>query len=1012
MYVIYPAEELFRIYESPLRQSVRLSEDNTRSENKREREVVKEEKKLEDSSKSEANKRNESLGKRSATRSKTSDTRDKKNRGNKKSGKRKNFWFFRRITRGQKCENSTNKSSTNNNKSVNNNSDNNSYKYRDASKDESGRLNEKTISSSRRTKTRNCTIMQNNRNPADEASTASINSPLRDLTQANLNEPLKQHNGNALKLVQTVSEFAQELSGAMESHGSNVRRLVDEFRSKSGETRGDAGGMRRVWENLLRQVEADAAAHLDLAAVLQQQLSRPTLEASFHRKIQSRKIFAHREAYDQVVGKTEEKLQRARVDYKRAYGALLTNDPTIGDPESLRRAYLEAHNAYVLQLRATNAIVERYQHQCLPALLAEMAEVYKEVCTLTCNCVSGICEATGERSGEQAKRYISVAKEAQAVTAANDLQILARNLASNAPAKKPPRRLFVAPSPPEQISVDRLNQIPSLRDELVTLSGGNQTMLEDLRREAESLNQEIRRLQDSLDALVRMQRKSAEGSLFTKVAELQEDISMKRFDLGVAQLHLAAVQAQKELFGAGEAGQPDPVSNRKMSNGSTGSNTKHKWLKAFKSLKTSSPTTPPPADKGKQAMYHAVSTVVAMSRKSLESEGGHQWREYTYRKITPCDACGQVLRGHSRQGFRCRGCKANAHADCINTVQPTMCPSLAPKKGGGIPLLRRQKTTAVTADDAPTGEHNVDATYQVLKQAGEIRGNSTNSPPTPPVVADQATTIGQQSTTRTSSHPCSSSTSAPHSPQRRRERLNLRMKSLSLDSPEGSAHVRHRPRDYYGPGQKDSTPPRHSDSGSINRLSPCSPGQGHPVHKHVRSAIRMSSMELPDDNEKSYSSASTSPCPSPHTNNQNHLNPSGGKRLLPANNLYVVLYNFDARHRDELDLKAGYKVTVIEKSEKDWWKGKCLGGRAGYFPSAYVMRVEAGQKTLQVTRNLQLADQTTLLRDQIVIQVGEEVDGVAMVRCAADTRSSEHVGKEGDVRFKETLCPLKYLQEV
>ena len=35
-----------------------------------------------------------------------------------------------------------------------------------------------------------------------------------------------------------------------------------------------------------------------------------------------------------------------------------------------------------------------------------------------------------------------------------------------------------------------------------------------------------------------------------------------------------------------------------------------------------------------------------------------------------------------------------------------------------------------------------------------------------------------------------------------------------------------------------------------------------------------------------------------------------------------------------------------------------------------------------------------------------------MVRCAADTRSSENVSKEGDVRYKETLCPLKYLQEV
>lgn len=62
--------------------------------------------------------------------------------------------------------------------------------------------------------------------------------------------------------------------------------------------------------------------------------------------------------------------------------------------------------------------------------------------------------------------------------------------------------------------------------------------------------------------------------------------------------------------------------------------------------------------------------------------------------------------------------------------------------------------------------------------------------------------------------------------------------------------------------------------------------------------------------------------------------------------------------------RAGYKVTVIDKSEKDWWKGKCLGGRAGYFPSAYVLRVESGQRTLQVTHNLQLAE-TTLLRDQV-----------------------------------------------
>ncbi|KAK9501080.1 hypothetical protein O3M35_002194 [Rhynocoris fuscipes] len=146
--------------------------------------------------------------------------------------------------------------------------------------------------------------------------------------------------------------------------------------------------------------------------------------------------------------------------------------------------------------------------------------------------------------------------------------------------------------------------------------------------------------------------------------------------------------------------------------------------------------------------------------------------------------------------------------------------------------------------------------------------------------------------------------------------------------------------------------------------------------------MRMSSVELPDDNEKSVSSASTSPCPSPKPH-----------RLLPTN-LYVVLYNFKSRHADELDLKAGYKLTVIDTSDPDWWRGKCLG-RVGYFPSKYVAKVQPGERALQVTHNLQVAD-CTLLRDQIVIQIGEEVDGMVMIRC-------------GDNR--QGVCPVKYLTE-
>ena len=65
--------------------------------------------------------------------------------------------------------------------------------------------------------------------------------------------------------------------------------------------------------------------------------------------------------------------------------------------------------------------------------------------------------------------------------------------------------------------------------------------------------------------------------------------------------------------------------------------------------------------------------------------------------------------------------------------------------------------------------------------------------------------------------------------------------------------------------------------------------------------------------------------------------------------------------------RAGYKVTVMDNSDPDWWKGKCLG-RVGYFPSKYVLKLEPGERPLQVTHNLQIQDGETaimLLRDQV-----------------------------------------------
>jgi len=153
---------------------------------------------------------------------------------------------------------------------------------------------------------------------------------------------------------------------------------------------------------------------------------------------------------------------------------------------------------------------------------------------------------------------------------------------------------------------------------------------------------------------------------------------------------------------------------------------------------------------------------------------------------------------------------------------------------------------------------------------------------------------------------------------------------------------------------------------------------------------RMSSIEMPDENEKSVSSASTSPCHSPKS------------RLLAAN-LFVVLYNFKPRHADELELKAGYKLTVLDATDKDWWRGNCLGA-IGVFPSTYVTKLGPREKPLQVIQSVNINSIhgdgiVKLLRDQIVIQVYNDgyLDGTLLIRTA------EH---------RQGHCPLQYLQEV
>ncbi|XP_066244798.1 guanine nucleotide exchange factor VAV2 isoform X10 [Euwallacea similis] len=847
---------------------------------------------------------------------------------------------------------------------------------------------------------------------------ASSESALKDLIHPSYNEHLKSHNAVSFKLVKTVSDFTQQLGQMYEQHAEEMQMMVSNFRKRNNELRKERpacpSSLFHTWEALLQEVEIDSQAMGDIASILGRQVSRPMLERSFFRKIQSRKVFTHRESYETIIAKTEEKLAKTRQEYKSAYLTYLANPTT----ESLS-SYFNAHNAYVQQLHATNGMMEEFGNTTLPSLLQELDEIYADLCSTVTDAVIQGAEIISTRALEQAKRYETLVSQCRSVSSSSDLSHMARSLPIPQGRGLVVKRVFVPPQPPlppegneadiANGHVNNENVPPPLRDELVIdqLSAVQIKPSHDaLKKESDDLKVQIRQIQDALDTLLRIQQRSVDASLYNKANELQEDVSMKRFDLRVAQIHLSAINAQKELFTHKLEGDTGASRERKMSASSTAS-MKNKWLKAFKSLKTP----PPEESRPKNQMYHAVSTIMSMRKNGAAATkellkgdpDAHNFQEYTYKKITPCDICSQILRGHTRQGMKCRICKMNVHHECQKEAQK--CQTKAK-------LLRRQKSTSEIETRVP----DISADDENQRRSKQQSSSSAQSS-TPPqdttsmrrrlfAGMKSLTGFGSRSRHGSPGHRSISLPETPHSP--RRQKLNLRMKSLSLDSPESTEHAQRRQR--HGANAASDPHSNHSSSSKIQFVSSTVPPRSvptQPVRKELQAQstpsspvhnrrllsaknIRMSSVELPDESEKSPSSASTSPCPSPVGKKSN--------RLLPTN-LYVVLYNFKARHQDELDLKAGYKVTVIDTSDPDWWKGKCFG-KVGYFPSKYVSKLSSGEKPLQVTHNLQVTDGDnglTLLRDQIVIQIGDEIDGMVMIR-------------SGDNR--QGVCPVKFLQEV
>ncbi|XP_063399634.1 nostrin-like [Mytilus trossulus] len=291
--------------------------------------------------------------------------------------------------------------------------------------------------------------------------------------------------------------------------------------------------------------------------------------------------------------------------------------------------------------------------------------------------------------------------------------------------------------------------------------------------------------------------------------------------------------------------------------------------------------------------------------------------------------------------------------------------------------LKKKQGSKEEEEEEEQGPREIDPVYSLLKCAADLPKNS-RIPCTVHAHCGGHHPDSSSSTSKTSSP----SSSVSQSPKTRRKKLNARMKSFSLDAPEPSKHLL----------AIDETTKKKSSSFT----NTCLRGSRSPDDKYALSAtnLRKKFASSAKASSLDIESGGMSPSPkeSPKPNRKN-------KQDKDKDNLYVVLYHFKGKEKDDMDLRAGSKVRVTDSSDPDWWKGKC-NGRSGYFPAKYVITIQKNQKVYQVNHPMHLTDgdvDMKLHKDQIVLQIGEEDHGMIFVKAA---------------NKKQAMCPLKYLNEV
>lgn len=67
-----------------------------------------------------------------------------------------------------------------------------------------------------------------------------------------------------------------------------------------------------TWETFLQEVEADVVGFNNASSSLERMVAVPLIEKTFYMKVQARKLFAHREGCEVILGKADDQLIKVK----------------------------------------------------------------------------------------------------------------------------------------------------------------------------------------------------------------------------------------------------------------------------------------------------------------------------------------------------------------------------------------------------------------------------------------------------------------------------------------------------------------------------------------------------------------------------------------------------------------------------------------------------------------------------------------------------------------------------